>query len=288
MAFDANGNLIDEDSPTAVTTDPAPVTSGDETPAPENGESETPPAEELSPEEAAAAQELGEIDDEGKPKISKAVRELISQRKKRQALELENERLKGQLEGKSATAVTAPAIATVPSIEKPLKPADFDTWEDYNNAVLDREKAKLRASVSEEVQKTLANQSFTQQINETAKVKPQVREALQNLRTTPTVAQFIREASENPGELAIHLYNNPAELNVINNMPPIMQVRELSRIEGSLVKAPVKATRTISQAPAPIKPSGASGITPTNEETMSDEQWMKHQRDKRIMAGRKK
>jgi hypothetical protein len=91
--------------------------------------------------------------------------------------------------------------------------------------------------------------------------------------------------SENSPELIRYLYNNTAEisrLQAIRN--PIVQARELMKIEVKLNASQPTPTKTVTQAPKPIETVNASKgtIITVDEDKMPIEDWMEKERQRRI------
>lgn len=108
-----------------------------------------------------------------------------------------------------------------------------------------------------------------------------------NLRITNAMAETI-QASEVGPDLAYWLGSNPKEAERISRLSPILQAKEIGRIEADLVKnPPVKKTTS---APAPITPVTARTTgTPSHDttdprsiKTMSTSEWIEAERQRQI------
>lgn len=100
-----------------------------------------------------------------------------------------------------------------------------------------------------------------------------------HVRITPAMAEVIK-ASELGPELAYHLGNNPGEAERIAALSPLVQARELGKIEATLSEKNPVAVK-VSSAPEPIKPVGSRGTTPTyspsdprSVKVLSDSEWI--------------
>ena len=107
------------------------------------------------------------------------------------------------------------------------------------------------------------------------------------LPITDVMAETIR-ASEIGPELAYHLGSNPKEADRIARLSPILQAKEIGKIEAKLVaQPPVKKTTS---APEPIRPVTArattSGVTDTTDprstKSLSDSEWIEAERRRQI------
>ena len=108
-----------------------------------------------------------------------------------------------------------------------------------------------------------------------------------NLRVTNVMAETIKASDLGP-DLAYWLGTNPKEADRISQLPPLLQAREIGKIEAKLGSNPV--TKPTSSAPAPIKPVTArtSGVAtydttdPRSTKTMSASEWIEAERARQI------
>lgn len=107
------------------------------------------------------------------------------------------------------------------------------------------------------------------------------------LPITDVMAETIR-ASEIGPELAYHLGSNPKEAERIARLSPVLQAKEIGKIEAKLSAEPPQ--KKISSAPAPITPVTAratnSGVTDTTDpratKTLSASEWIEAERRRQI------
>lgn len=108
-----------------------------------------------------------------------------------------------------------------------------------------------------------------------------------NIRITTVMAQTI-QASDTGPDVAYYLGSNPKEADRISRLTPILQAKEIGRIEAKLASdPPVKKT---SNAPAPITPVTARGVgSPTFDTTdprsiksMSTSEWIEADRQRQM------
>lgn len=109
-----------------------------------------------------------------------------------------------------------------------------------------------------------------------------------NVRITDVMAQTI-QASEIGPDLAYFLGSNPKEADRISRLQPILQAKEIGKLEAKLASEPPKATKT-TNAPAPIAPVTARSTNqsydttdPRSIKNMSTSEWIEAER-KRQMA----
>mgnify|MGYP000125434022 CR=1 FL=1 len=108
-----------------------------------------------------------------------------------------------------------------------------------------------------------------------------------NLRITDVMAQTIQSSDVGP-DVAYYLGANPKEADRISRLAPIMQAKEIGKIEAKMANdPPVKRTTS---APAPISPvtarsSGAPAYDttdPRSTKTMTDSQWIEADRARQM------
>jgi hypothetical protein len=108
-----------------------------------------------------------------------------------------------------------------------------------------------------------------------------------SLPVTDVMAQTI-QASDNGPDIIYHLGTNPKEAARIAALPPILQAKEIGRIEAKLAATPpVKKTST---APAPISPVAArqngapayDTTDPRSLKSMSTSEWIEAERQRQI------
>lgn len=108
-----------------------------------------------------------------------------------------------------------------------------------------------------------------------------------SLPVTDVMAQSI-QASDTGPDIIYWLGSNPKEASRISNLPPILQAKEIGKIEARLAAdPPVKKTST---APAPIAPVTARSTSspaydttdPRSLKTMSTSDWIEADRQRQI------
>jgi hypothetical protein len=105
-----------------------------------------------------------------------------------------------------------------------------------------------------------------------------------NVRITDVMAETIQSSDIGP-DLAYYLGSNPKEAERISRLSPLMQAKEIGRIEAKVASEPPKTKRT-TQAPAPIAPVKAGGANtatydttdPRSTKTMSATEWIDAER----------
>lgn len=109
-----------------------------------------------------------------------------------------------------------------------------------------------------------------------------------NIRITSSMAETI-QASEIGPDVAYFLGSNPKEADRISKLTPLMQAREIGKIEARLASAP--PVKKVTTAPEPITPVAARSIgNPTYDTTdprslksMSTSEWIEAERARQIV-----
>ena len=108
-----------------------------------------------------------------------------------------------------------------------------------------------------------------------------------NLPITNVMAETIHASDIGP-DLAYYLGSNPKEADRISRLSPLVQAKEIGRIEAKLASEPV--TKKTTSAPAPIAPvtartSGSPAYDttdPRSTKTMSASEWIEAERNRQI------
>jgi hypothetical protein len=107
------------------------------------------------------------------------------------------------------------------------------------------------------------------------------------LPITDVMAQTI-QASDNGPDIAYYLGTNPKEADRISRLVPLLQAKEIGRLEAKIASDPV--TKQTSRAPAPISPvtprnGGSSSFDTTDArsiKTMTTSQWIDAERQRQV------
>lgn len=176
------------------------------------------------------------------------------------------------------------------SVPADLLPVDqFESVEAYAEALADR-KAEERLQQREVQRQQQEVLSAYQEREEQARDKYEDFEQVAynpNLRITNAMAEAIQYSDVGP-DLAYYLGSNPKEADRISRLSPLVQAKEIGRIEAKLASEPV--TKKTTSAPAPIAPVTArsTGGTaydttdPRSTKTMSASEWIEAERNRQI------
>lgn len=195
---------------------------------------------------------------------------------------LARERRKWEREQQGHAVETQPAVQQqtlhIDQFQSPEAYASALAEQIANQRLVEREAAKQRESV--------VSDHFEREENAREKYADydQVTRN-RDLSITPTMAEVIQASDIGP-EVAYHLGQNPKEAERISRLPPLLQAKEIGRIEDKLSSAPPVVKKTTS-APDPIRPIAASRTTqapvtdttdPRSVSTMSTSEWIEAER----------
>ena len=175
----------------------------------------------------------------------------------------------------------------VPS--EPLKADDFADAQTYAEALAERKAQELLAKRDAEAERAATLDAYHDREEEARNKYDDFEQVAYNpkLPVTETMAQTI-QATENGPDVIYYLGSNPKEAERIARLSPLLQAREIGKIEAKLgANPPAKKTST---APAPIAPvtartSGAPAYDttdPRSVKNMSTSEWIEAERLRQI------
>jgi hypothetical protein len=232
-----------------------------------------------TPENAQIAPEVAESQPEQQPEEKKftqaEIDAMISKRLAREQRKWEREQ---------QAKVTQQVMKTeVPPIDQ------FESPDAYAEALAVRKAEELLAQREFQKQQAAIEEAYHER-EEEARVKYDDFEQVAynpQLRVTDVMAETIK-ASEMGPDLAYWLGTNPKEADRISRLSPLLQAREIGKIEAKLAASPpVKPTTS---APAPITPVTArtSGnpsydtTDPRSTKAMSTSEWIEAERARQM------
>ena len=175
----------------------------------------------------------------------------------------------------------------VPS--EPLKADDFADAPSYAEALAERKAQELLAKRDAEAERQATLDAYHDREEEARNKYDDFEQVAYNpkLPVTETMAQTI-QATDNGPDVIYYLGSNPKEAERIARLSPLLQAREIGKIEANLgSNPPAKKTST---APAPIAPvtartSGAPAYDTTDPrsiKSMSTSEWIEADRLRQI------
>jgi hypothetical protein len=172
---------------------------------------------------------------------------------------------------------------------EPLKADDFADAPSYADALAERKAQELLAKRDAEAERAATLDAYHDREEEARNKYDDFEQVAYNpkLPVTETMAQTI-QATDNGPDVIYYLGSNPKEAERIARLSPLLQAREIGKIEANLgSNPPAKKTST---APAPIAPvtartSGAPAYDttdPRSVKNMSTSEWIEAERLRQI------
>jgi hypothetical protein len=171
----------------------------------------------------------------------------------------------------------------------PVAPEQFESTDAYVEALAAQKAEQLLAQREQNRQQAELLESYHDR-EEKAREKYDDFEQVAynpNLRITEAMAQSIQASDIGP-DVAYHLGANPKEAERIARLSPLLQAKEIGKLEAKLASdPPVKKT---SNAPSPISPITARSTgspaydttDPRSIKTMSTSDWIEAERMRQI------
>ena len=232
--------------------------------------------------------EPDEVDESPKPKtaVQKRIDELT---RKRHEADRRAAYAEGQLAAEREKA-PEPAKATPDTADMP-KEDDYETYDEYIDAktefVVEKRLAEMKRQTAEDDEKRRLEDSekvFKAKLAEGENRYDDFQEVAMNIAVPITnIMADILTTTENPADIAYYLGKNINEAVAISHMIPTQAAREIGKLETKLAAEfkdkPPKATKKITKAPAPVKPSTVSGVISKDPDKMSYEDYRKYREE---------
>jgi hypothetical protein len=175
-------------------------------------------------------------------------------------------------------------------VAPPPAPDDFENAQAYAEALAEQKAQELLARREAAKQQAALLDSYKDREEEARERYDDFEQVAYNpnLPVTDYMAQAIQASDIGP-EVIYHLGSNPKEAQRIANLPPILQAKEIGRIEAKLVAEP--PTKRTSTAPAPLAPVTATRSSsgprydttdPRAIKSMSASDWIEAERLRQI------
>jgi hypothetical protein len=175
-------------------------------------------------------------------------------------------------------------------VAPPPAPDDFENAHQYAEALAEQRAQQLLAQRENARQQAAILDSYKDREEEARDRYEDFEQVAYNpnLPVTDFMAQAIQASDIGP-EVIYHLGSNPKEAQRIANLPPILQAKEIGRIEAKLVAEP--PTKRTSTAPAPLAPVTATRSSsgprydttdPRSTKSMSTSEWIEAERLRQI------
>ena len=179
----------------------------------------------------------------------------------------------------------------IPATPQELPPADqFESVDAYAQALAEKKAQELIQKRDMERQQSELLEGYAER-EETARDKYEDFESVvynPNLRITTLMAQTIQASDIGP-DIAYHLGSNPKEANRIAALPPLLQAKEIGKLEAKLADNP-PVVRKPTKAPDPIAPVASNRSSapkfdttdPRSVKEMSTSDWIEAERQRQI------
>ena len=242
-----------------------------ELPAPEQAATAAPAPDDTMPADAST--------DAPKTFSQEELDAIVGKRLAREQRKWEREQAQKQaeLEARRAMPVNPPA------------PDDFDNAARYAEALAEQKAQEMLRQREAAQQQAKLLETYHEKEEDARGRYDDFEQVAYNpsLPVTDVMAQSI-QASDTGPDIIYWLGSNPKEASRISNLPPILQAKEIGKIEARLAAdPPVKKTST---APAPIAPVTARSTSspaydttdPRSLKTMSTSEWIEADRQRQI------
>ena len=177
-----------------------------------------------------------------------------------------------------------------PQAPKEIPPIDqFESPDAYAEALAVRKAEELLAQREFQKQQAAIEEAYHEREEEARAKYDDFEQVAYNpqLRVTDVMAETIKASDIGP-DLAYWLGSNPKEADRISRLSPLLQAREIGKIEAKLASEPPQKKTT--SAPEPIRPVRARavnlGVTDTTDprstQTMSASEWIAAERQRQI------
>ena len=184
---------------------------------------------------------------------------------------------------RQAEVQTLRAPADVPPVDQ------FESPEAYADALAYKKAEELLAQREQARQQSAILETYHEKEEEARTKYDDFEQVAYNpkLPITTVMAQTIQSSDIGP-EVAYYLGANPKEADRISRLAPILQAKEIGRIEAKLATDPPMKRTT--SAPAPISPVTARSTgspaydttDPRSTKTMTDSQWIEAERARQM------
>ena len=175
-------------------------------------------------------------------------------------------------------------------VAPPPAPDDFENAQHYAEALAQRRAQELLAQREAVQQQQAILETYRDKEEEARDKYEDFEQVAYNpaLPVSDVMAQAIQASDIGP-EVIYYLGSNPKEASRISRLPPVMQAKEIGKIEASLVSNP--PTKRTSSAPAPLAPVTATRSNsgprydttdPRSTKSMSTSDWIEAERLRQI------
>lgn len=241
-------------------------TQGEEIKTPSNDETPS-STEETQAEEHETLTETKDADNQGQTRYQKRIDKLVRQREE---AEREKRRLEDELNLYKSKENTTPKEEA-----KELSPLDFETYEEYEEALNKQTKraepkAEQLASKNVDIAFETAVRKLDDVFDDARDKYDDFDDVIRNPQVNITRDMVLTLSElDNAGEVAYYLAQHSKESSKIAELSPYRQAIELGKLSDKLLNPP-KVEKKTTKAPEPISPVGSGGdVTQKDPSKMS-------------------
>jgi len=175
-----------------------------------------------------------------------------------------------------------------------LKPEQFETVEQYAEALAERKANEKLAAQEERRHQNEVLATYHEKEEEARSKYDDFEQVAYNprLAISDVMAQSIQASDIGP-DVAYFLGSNPQEADRISRLAPLLQAKEIGRLEAKLAAEPPTA-KQVSKAPAPISPVTPTGSgvpaydldDPRSYKQLGPDAWLAARREKALKEAR--
>lgn len=174
----------------------------------------------------------------------------------------------------------------VPS--EPPTPEAYGSTEEHLDAVAEYKAALLVEKREAAKQQAVIEEAYNDRVDEAREKFADFDQVARNPRlpVTQSMAEAITSSDIGP-EILYHLGLDPKNAERISRLSPILQAKEIGRIEAKLVSDPPAKKTTNAPAPInPVTPGGAAKVYDTTDprsiKTMTTSEWIEAERARQV------
>lgn len=243
-------------------------------------------AEAPAPEQVATAEPVADVStpEEQPAEEQKPASRVFTQEELDEAIGKRLARERRKWDREQAARQATPQVAG-----EPPKVDQFESPEAYAEALAARKAEELIAKREVERQRLDALEAYHDREEEARSKYADFEQVAYNptTRITEVMAETIQSSEIGP-DVAYYLGSNPKEADRISRLSPILQAKEIGKIEARLIEAP--PSKKVSSAPAPITPVTARSVgnptydttDPRSVKSMSTSEWIEAERLRQI------
>jgi len=158
----------------------------------------------------------------------------------------------------------------------------FDTVEEYEDALFDWRDKKRSAEQREKAEKEAVSKALNAFNKNASKVREE-HDDFDEVMETPVFSDTMRKTLltlDNGPEIAYHIGTHPEIADSMLTLSPERQVYEIAKLEREILLA--KKTKKISNAPPPVEPVGGMTSEAKDPSKLTIEEWMALENKKRL------